>query len=68
MREITDRIKESNANIAGVTLGRVCAAGMVFLDVSCHAFARRGRYRVTRLIDRHRAAMMPPELKDLLSA
>jgi hypothetical protein len=41
--------------ITGVTLGQVCAAEVVFLDVACYQCARKGRYRITRLIDRHGA-------------
>lgn len=54
--------------VAGVTLGQVCAARLVALDVSCHVCPRRGRYRLTRLIDRQGAGKSLIELKDLLSA
>lgn len=53
--------------IEGVTLGQVCASGLVVLEVACHSCSRRGRYRVTRLIDRHGAGKGLPELKDMLA-
>ncbi|MGH9345478.1 MAG: hypothetical protein ACRD19_17155 [Terriglobia bacterium] len=68
LREIADGIRESHARIAGVTLGQVCAAGVVVLDVACHSCPRRGRYRITRLIDRHGAGTVLPELRDILAA
>ncbi len=52
-REIADAIEQSNRRIMGVTLGQVCAADLVVLEVSCHVCRRHGRYRVTRLIDRY---------------
>lgn len=67
-RDIADAIDESNRRIAGVTLGMVCSTNMVMLEVACHSCPRRGRYRVTRLIDRHGARMELRELKELLSA
>jgi len=67
LRELTDRIRESDARIEGVTLGQVCAGGMVMLEVACHCCPRRGRYRVTRLIDRHGAGKGLPELRDMLA-
>lgn len=51
-----------------VTLGKLCAAGMVILEVACDHCPRRGRYRITRLIDRHGAALALPVLKGMLSA
>jgi hypothetical protein len=68
LREIVDYIRESDNRIAGVTLGQVCAAGVVTLDVACHSCPRRGRYRVTRLIDRHGAGKGLPELREMLAA
>ena len=68
MREIAESIRESNQSIAGVILGQICAAGIVVLEVSCHVCPRRGRYRVTRLIDQHGAGKPLPELKDVFSA
>jgi len=67
-REIAEAIDESNRRIAGVTLGQVCAANLAVLEVSCHVCPRRGRYRVTRLIDRHGAGKSLTDLKDILSA
>ena len=67
-REIAESIEESNRRIAGVTLGQVCAAGFVMLDVSCHVCPRRGRYRVTRLIDQHGAGKPLSELTNVFSA
>ena len=40
--EIADSIRESNNAMAGVTLGQVCAAGLVVLDVASHGCSRRG--------------------------
>ena len=68
LREIAESIRESNARIEGATLGQVCAAGVVVLEVACHGCPRRGRYRVTRLIDRHGAGKALPELRDILAA
>ncbi len=67
-RLIADEIEESNRQIADVTLGQVCAANILFLDVRCHVCSRRGRYRVTRLIDRYGAGKLLSEFRDLLSA
>ena len=67
-REIAESIEESNRRIVGVTLGQVCAAGFLMLDVSCHVCPRRGRYRVTRLIDQHGAGKPLSELKNVFSA
>ncbi|MDQ2835579.1 MAG: hypothetical protein M3Y50_17925 [Acidobacteriota bacterium] len=67
-REIAEVIQKSNSSITGVTLGQVCAANFVVLYVSCHVCPRRGRYRVTRLIDQHGAGKPLMELKDALSA
>jgi hypothetical protein len=51
-----------------VTLGQVCASGLVVLEVACYQCPRRGRYRVTRLIDQHGAGMELVKFKDLLAA
>ena len=51
-----------------VTLGSLCAQGMVVLEVACSKCPRRGRYRITRLIDKHGPVMALTTLKDLLSA
>jgi hypothetical protein len=67
-REIADSIEESNRQIAGITLGHVCAAGVVVLNVSSHNCPRRGRYRVTRLIDCHGPGMKLIALKSVLAA
>ena len=67
LREMAESILESNARIKGVTLGQVCAAGVVVLDVACHGCPRRGRYRVTRLIDRHGAGKGLTELRNMLA-
>jgi Transposase domain (DUF772) len=48
--------------------GQVCASGLVVLEFACHQCPRKGRYQVTRLIDRHGAGMELMKLKDLLSA
>jgi hypothetical protein len=65
--EIAESIRESNNAIAGVTLSQVCAGGLVVLEVACYGCSRRGRYRVTRLIDRHGAGKGLPELRDMLA-
>ncbi len=67
-REIAESIEESTRRIAGVTLGQTCAAGLVMLDVRCHVCPRRGRYRITRLIDQYGAGKQLSELKNVLSA
>src|SRR3954447_15269213 len=67
-REIADAIDESNRRVAGVTLGTVCSANLVMLEVACHSCPRRGRYRVTRLIDRHGAKMKLIALRSVLAA
>ena len=38
------------------------------MEVSCHRCPRRGRYRVTRLIDQHGPNKLLLELKQILSA
>jgi len=47
--------------------GRLCAAGIVTLNVACICCSRRGRYKVTRLIDQHGASMNLALLRDVLS-
>ena len=66
-REIAEAIEESNRRIEGVTLGQLSAAGMVTLHVSCHQCQRRGRYRITGLIDKFSPTMELSKLKDLLA-
>lgn len=66
--EIAFATREANAAIAGLTLGQVCAAGTVSLEVACYECQRKGRYRLTRLIDRHGAGMGLIELKAMLTA
>lgn len=51
-----------------MTLGQVCASGLITLEVGCYCCPRRGRYRVTRLIDLHGAGKALPELRDMLAA
>lgn len=60
--EIAFAIREANKAIAGVTLGQVCAAGTVFLEVACYECKRKGSYRLMRLIDRHGAGKGLTEL------
>jgi hypothetical protein len=67
-QEIVDTVKEADRKIQGVTLGQLCAANMAVLDVACFRCQRRGRYRLTRLIDRHGAGMGLVELKSILAA
>ena len=62
-----DRKREARY-IQNMTLGGICAAGVVNLSVYCENCTRRGRYRVTRLIDRHGAATGLPALKNILGA
>jgi hypothetical protein len=66
--EIAIAIREADKAISGMTLGQVCAAGVVSLEVACYQCSRRGRYRLTRLIDRHGAGKVLPALKDMLTA
>src|SRR4051794_26899681 len=68
LREIAESIEASNRAIDGVTLGAVCGSGTVMLPVACHACPRKGRYRVTRLIDRYGPAMPLLKLRDILAA
>ena len=67
-RDVADAIDKANRYIADMTLGRVCSAGIVRLDIACYQCPRRGRYRVTRLIDRHGAAMRLPDFLAMISA
>ena len=38
-REIAEAIEDANRRIAGVTLGQVCAANLVVLEISCRQIA-----------------------------
>ena len=67
-RELVEVIEESNRRVQGVTLGQVCASGAVFLNVACHRCPRRGRYRLTRLIDQYGPTMLLSKLAETLSA
>ena len=58
----------ARANPGAVTLGQVCASGMVKLSVACLRCNRQGLYRVTRLIDRHGAGKSLPELRHVFAA
>jgi len=40
--EIAQAIVESNRQIDGITLGQICAAGAVMLEVSCHCVPKAG--------------------------
>lgn len=53
--------------IKPITLAQICAAGIVTLNVACVCCSRRGRYKVTRLIDQHGASMNLVMLRDVLS-
>ena len=66
-RENVEQIDEANRRITGITLGQVCAAGIVTLNMACYGCRRRGRYKVTGLIDRYGANMMLTDLKALLT-
>jgi hypothetical protein len=66
--EITFAIRDADKAISGITLGQVCAAGVVSLEVACYRCKRKGRYRLTRLIDRHGAGKRLPAFKDMLTA
>lgn len=68
MREIAVCIAEANQQIAGWTLGQVCAADHVVLPVSCYVCPRKGRYRVTRLIYQHGPGFTLVQLLDQLTA
>lgn len=67
-REIAELIDEANRRIEGLKLGHLCASGTVFLDVACYRCPRRGRYRLTRLIDRYGPTLLLSKLADTLSA
>ena len=54
--------------VGAITLGRVCAAGVVSLPVECQKCPRKGRYKVTRLIDQHGAVISLPDLKNIIAA
>lgn len=66
-REAASHIVEENRYLGDKTLGAMCAAGVVTLNVSCQNCPRHGRYRITRLIDRHGAQMKLVELKPILA-
>lgn len=66
--EIVEAVREADRAYGETTLGQVCACGIVTLDVGCYHCARRGRYRVTRLIDQHGAETTLLKLKDILAA
>ncbi len=51
-----------------VNLGLVCSSGMVMLNIACRHCPRKGRYRVTRLIDQYTAAMGLPQLREIISS
>jgi hypothetical protein len=61
LREMQARI-----NTGAVSLGQLCAWGMVKLRVECLRCKRKGLYRITRLIDRHGPLMGLPELRDIV--
>jgi hypothetical protein len=66
--EIAVAIRDANKAISGATLGQFCAAGAVSLDVACYQCPRKGRYHLTRLIDKHGAGEGLPSLKRELTA
>jgi hypothetical protein len=66
-RELVELIEDANRCIEGLTLGHLCATGTVFLNVACYRCPRRGRYRLTRLIDRYGPIMLLSKLADTLS-
>ena len=63
-------LREMNAriNTGAVSLGQLCASGLVKLRVECLRCKRKGLYRITGLIDRHGAAMGLPDLRHILAA
>ena len=66
--EIAESIDQATRAIGAVTLGQVCASGVVMLEVACRRCPRKGRYRVTRLIDRHGAGIGLPHLKQIIAS
>jgi hypothetical protein len=66
-REIVESIESADRAAAGRTLGALCAAGVMVLDVACYTCPRKGRYRLTRLIDRHGARMELLALREILA-
>jgi hypothetical protein len=67
-REIAQAIEEANKALVGHTLESACATGLTMLGVSCQRCPRRGRYRLTRLNDRHGPTLPLLSLKNQLSA
>jgi len=65
--EIVEAIREADRALGETTLGDLCARVVVALDVACYHCPRRGRYRVTRLIDHYGAETTLPELKNILA-
>ncbi len=66
--EIAEAIKEAKEQLQGVTLGAACAANVITLEWACYRCPRRGRYRLTRLIDRHGPKMQLLDFQDMLAA
>lgn len=67
-RDIAQEIDDVNKALSGQTLGSACAAGLVTLNVSCYVCRRRGRYRLTRLIDQYGPSLPLPQLKEQLAS
>jgi hypothetical protein len=61
-------LEKERRYVQNMTLGGICAAGIITLNVACMNCPRRGRYRVTRLVDRYGAGLGLPDLKTLLAA
>ena len=66
-KEILEAIERADRYILNMTLGGLCASGVVMLPVACYQCQRQGRYRVTRLIDLHGARTKLPDVKRLLA-
>lgn len=67
-REVAQTIENSRSAAAGISLGVLCADGAVWLNVACHTCPRRGRYRLTRLIDTYGPTMDLQALAQVLSS
>ena len=65
-REAAAELEKETIFLGSKTLGHLCAAQVLTLKVSCQNCTRNGRYRVTRMIDRHGAGMTLIDLKSVL--
>jgi hypothetical protein len=63
--EIVEAIKEAEERIQGVSLGAACATNVVVLEWACYRCPRRGRYRLTRVIDHHGPKMQLIDVQNI---